>query len=87
MATEATAAKPERLTWKEICAREPDRWVVLADADWVNETDFDFRSAELVGSHARRADTSPDVRATLARGLRVACFWTGELRAPTSRFH
>jgi hypothetical protein len=82
----ALAATFDRLTWSEICDRFPDRWVVLADADWVNDTDFAFRSAEVIASHHRRSDASPDVKAVLARGRRVGCFWTGEIRGPVPRF-
>ncbi len=53
---QATSVRPERLTWNEICRRFPDAWAVLADADWANETDFDFASAEVLGHHARRRD-------------------------------
>jgi hypothetical protein len=84
--TEAIAANLERLTWQEICSRYPDQWVVLADADWVNDTDFEFRSAEVIACHRRRKDASPDVKAMLAHGRRVGCFWTGEIRGPVPRF-
>lgn len=80
----ATSVRPERLTWDEICRRFPDAWVVLADADWANETDFDFASAELLGHHARRRDASPDVKAARAAGREVGCFWTGEVRGPSA---
>jgi hypothetical protein len=86
MGSEATAAEHQRLTWTEICDRYPDRWVVVADTDWVNETDFEFRSAEVIACHRRRKDASPDVKAVLARGRPVGCFWTGEIRGPVPRF-
>lgn len=86
MGSEATAAKRERLTWREICDRYPARWVVVADVDWVNDTDFDFRSAEVIACHLSRRDASPNVKATLAQGRPVGCFWTGEIRGPVPRF-
>lgn len=76
----------ERLTWSEICRRHPDRWVVLAKIDWVNETDFDFRGADVIAAFERRKDASPTVKALLARDHVAACFWTGELRGPIPRF-
>lgn len=42
----------ERLTWREICARHPDEWVLLVDVDWVDRVNDEFRSA-IVLSHAR----------------------------------
>jgi len=30
----------ERLTWREICVQFPDEWVVLVDADWVDDHNF-----------------------------------------------
>lgn len=83
---EARAAGPVRLTWEEICARFPDRWVVIADADWVNDTDFEFGTAEVVASHQSRKDASPDVKAMLAQDREVGCFWTGEIRGRIPRF-
>ncbi|HWO20971.1 MAG TPA: hypothetical protein VNO30_19525 [Kofleriaceae bacterium] len=84
--TEAIAVNRKRFTWKEICSWYPDQWVVLADADWVNDSDFEFRSAEVIACHRRRKDASPDVKAMLAQGRRVGCFWTGEIRGPMPRF-
>jgi hypothetical protein len=74
-----------RLTWAEICERFPDRWVVLADIGWVNETDFDFATAAVVAHHERRRDASPDVTAARAQNTEVGCFWTGMVRGPIPR--
>jgi hypothetical protein len=38
----------------EICERPPDEWVALVEIDWVNDTDFDFRSARVIGHGSRR---------------------------------
>lgn len=75
-----------RLTWAEICERHPDEWVVFADAEWLDETDFDFISAEVIAHHKRRKDASPDIKAARAQNREVGCFWTGELRGPIPRF-
>jgi hypothetical protein len=75
----------ECLTWKEICERYPDEWVVLVDTDWVNDTDFDFRSTIVFAHHKRRKDASPDVKAAFERYDSVGTFWTGKIRGPIPR--
>lgn len=84
--TRAIVGNGERLTWSKICERYPDEWVVLAEVDWMNETDFEFGSAEVIAHHKRRKDASPDVKAARAQEREVGCFWTGELRGPLPRF-
>jgi hypothetical protein len=86
----ATSAQPvpedrDRLSWREICERFPDEWVVLVDTDWVNDTDFDFGGAKVVGHHKRRKDASADVKAAFAHHHEVGCFWTGKIRGPVPR--
>lgn len=76
---------PERLSWEEICRRFLESWVIVADADWVNDTDFEFATAEVLAHHARRRDASPDVNAARVAGREVGCFWTGEVRGPSAR--
>jgi hypothetical protein len=85
-ANEARVVNSGRLAWNEICERFPDEWVVLVEVDWVNETDFEFGTAEVIAHHKRRKDASPDVKAARARNAEVGCFWTGELRGPVPRF-
>lgn len=82
----AATDNPERLTWGEICKRFPNEWVVLADIDWVNDTDFEFGAATVLARHKRRGDASPDIKAARARNVEVGCFWTGEIRGPIPRF-
>jgi hypothetical protein len=79
MATNQAADRSERFTWDEICARHPDRWVVLGDIDWVNDTDFDFRGAEVIATFTARKAASPTMRTLISAGDEVGCFWTGEL--------
>ena len=76
----------ERLTWDEICRRHPDRWVVLAKIARVNDTDFDFSTADVIGAFEKRKDASPAVKALLARDHVAACYWTGEIRGASPRF-
>ena len=77
---------PERLTWKQICERYPDEWVVLVDTEWVNDTDFDFGTTIVLAHHERRKDMSPDVKAAFERYESVGTYWTGTLRGPIPRF-
>lgn len=83
---EALRRTVERLKWDEICHRYPDRWVVLVNIDWVNDTDFDFRGAEIVAMFGQRKDASPTMKALIASDREAGCFWTGEIRGPLPRF-
>jgi hypothetical protein len=76
----------ERLTWVEICSRYPDEWVVVVDARWVDDSDLELHSAEVIAHHARRKEASPAVKEARSRGAEAGCFWTGELRGPVPRF-
>ena len=39
----------EPLTWEQICDRYPNEWVCLVEIDKMNDTDFDFDLARVVG--------------------------------------
>jgi hypothetical protein len=39
----------EPLTWEQICDRYPNEWVCLVEIDKMNDTDFDFGTARVVG--------------------------------------
>lgn len=80
MATPRAAAPVEHLTWNEICARYPNRWVALADIAWVNDTDFEFTGAEVIATFAERKAATPTMKALHAdERSSVGCFWTGDL--------
>lgn len=80
MATDRAVGRPEPITWDEICARHPDRWVALADIEWVNDTDFEFTGAEVVATFVDRKGASPTMKALhAANRSSVGCFWTGQL--------
>jgi len=81
-----TTTHRERLTWDEICGRFPERWVVLVDIAWVNETDFEFTTAAVIAHHTQRREASPGIKAARARNAEAGCFWTGTIRAPIPRF-
>jgi hypothetical protein len=76
----------ERLTWKEICERYPDEWVVLVETDWVNDTDFEFGTAEVLGHFKSRKEASPRIKAAFDRYEEVGSYWTGQIRGPIPRF-
>ena len=79
-------ANVERITWDEVCRRYPDEWVMLVDIDWVNETDFVFRSAIAVGHGPHRRDVFAQARALLDGYSGFACYFTGRIRAPLRGF-
>lgn len=79
MATNQAADRAKSFTWDQICTHHPDRWVVLGDIDWVNDTDFEFSSAEVIATFAARKAASPTMKELIATGREVGCFWTGEL--------
>lgn len=69
------------LTWMQICDRYPDEWVALVEIDWVNEMDFAFRSARVVG-HGTRREQYEQARAWSADYTSMGHFYTGRVRAP-----
>ncbi|HEY0987678.1 MAG TPA: hypothetical protein VGD80_11530 [Kofleriaceae bacterium] len=77
---------PEHMSWKQICERYPDEWVVLVDASWVNDTDFEFGTASVIGHFKSRKDASPHIKAAFQHHREVGSFWTGAIRGPVPRF-
>ena len=88
----ATASVHERLTWEEICQRYPDEWVVVVEIERVDESDetddvaIEFCTAVVIAHHKTRKEASPSVKAAFQHYEEVGKFWTGVLKAPTSRF-
>lgn len=80
--THTATYRPERLTWDEICQRYPDEWVVMAEIEWVNDMDFEFRTALVLAHHKMRKDVSPSIKAALQRWSGVGSFFTGRLIPP-----
>lgn len=71
------------MTWGEICERYPNKWVALVEIDWVNETDFDFRSARVIG-HGTRREQYEQARQWSSRYASMGHFFTGRVRAPAT---
>lgn len=76
----------DRLTWKQICERYPDEWVVLVDTQWVNDTDFEFGTTIVLGHFKSRREASPHIKLAFERYESVGSFWTGKIRGPIPRF-
>ncbi len=76
----------EPLSWKQICALHPDEWVCIVDVDWANDTDFDFRSARVVGHGKTRREPLDQARLLRERYPSIGHFFTGRVRAPIPRF-
>lgn len=74
----------EAMTWKEICERYPDEWVALVEIDWVNDRDFEFRSARVAGHGKRRREPMIQARPLWDRYDEIGHYFTGRLRAPLS---
>jgi hypothetical protein len=49
----------EPLTWEQICDHYPNEWVCLVEIDSINDRDFDFRTARVVG-HGKTRKASYD---------------------------
>jgi hypothetical protein len=79
---QAAAPAERRLTWDAIRATYPDRWVALADVEWVDEDGFEFSQAEVVATFPDRKAASPTMKELVATGREVACLWTGERLLP-----
>jgi hypothetical protein len=79
-------AAHERLTWDEICRRFPDEWVVLVDADWVDEHNFEFENAYVFAHRESRREATKDMGAACRQFENVGCFFTGRIRGPVPRF-
>ncbi len=77
---------PERLTWSEICRRFPDQWVVLVDADWADDHNFEFGSAHVFAHRESRGQATKDMGEACRSFENVGCFFTGRILGPISRF-
>lgn len=75
----ALRVAPERLTWNEICRRFPDEWVVLVDADWVDDHNFQFGTAQVYAHRGSRRDATQEMGVACQGFENVGCFFTGQL--------
>jgi hypothetical protein len=83
LAEAATISEP--LTWKQICERYPDEWVCLVEIDSVNDTDFEFRTARVIGHGKTRREPLEQARPLRAQYEEIGHYFTGRVRAPVPR--
>jgi hypothetical protein len=85
---EATSQVPatDRLSWNEICAHFPDEWVVLVDADWIDDHNFEFGTARVFAHRKLRREATADLGIACGAFQNVGCFFTGRIRGPMPRF-
>jgi hypothetical protein len=57
----------EPLTWQEICERYPEQWVCLVEIDKLEEQNFEFHTARVVGHGKTRRETRDQARPLRAR--------------------
>ena len=74
MSEAAAHASSERLSWEEICVRHVGEWVLLVDVDWIDDVDFEPRSAVLVAHSTNRRETRGRVK-TLPENIEFAHFF------------
>ncbi len=80
---EPTISEP--LTWDEIRRRYPEEWVCLVEMDRLEEHNFEFRSARVVGHGRTRRE--PLEQARPLRGLydTIGHYYTGQVVGPAVR--
>lgn len=77
---EPTVSEP--LTWDEIRERYPDLWVCLAEIGWINDTDFAFTTARVVGYGRTRREPFEQARSLWSRYPEIGHFFTGKIVRP-----
>ena len=82
----ALSMAPERMTWDDICRRFPDEWVVLVDADWADDHNFEFGTAQVFTHRASRREATQDLGVACGSFQNVGCFITGRIPGPIPRF-
>lgn len=85
MVSSQAATPVERLTWNAIRVRYPDRWVVLDNIGWVNDTDFELTGADVLAAFETRKAASPTMKSLIASRHRVGCSSPGGWYPSSSR--
>jgi hypothetical protein len=86
--TAAHAHEPnisEPLTWAEIRERYPEQWVCLVEMDRIDEDNFEFRSARVVGHGATRREPLDQARSFRDRYDTIGHYFTGKHADPVLR--
>jgi len=76
----------EPLTWEEICQKYPDQWVCLVEIDKLEEQNFEFRTARVVGHGKTRREPLEQAHALRSRYESIGHYFTGRITAPVPRF-
>jgi hypothetical protein len=72
----------ERLTWKQIRERYPDRWVVLVEHDWDEHDLSRYNTARALACGGSRAEAIAHARPALDTYDCYGCRYTGTIRGP-----
>jgi hypothetical protein len=77
----------EPLTWAEICARHPDEWVCVVEADFVHPNGPEIRTARVVGHGKTRGAPLEQARDWRAHYREIGHYYTGRVteRSPRPR--
>jgi hypothetical protein len=76
----------EPLTWEEICAKYPDQWVCLVEIDEIEEQNFEFRTARVIGHGKTPREPLDQARPLFDRYEEIGHYFTGRITAPIPRF-
>ena len=71
----------EPLAWEQICQRYPDEWVCLVEIEWVHRSNFEFRTARVVGHGKTRAEPLVQARPWRERYKTIGHFHTAPVRS------
>lgn len=71
----------EPLTWEQICERYPDEWVCLVEIDRLQENNFAFRTARVVGHGKHPRDPFVQSRPFDDQYEGMGHYFTGRVRA------
>ena len=72
----------ERLTWKQICERYPEQFVVLVDHDRLPHDAAGFKTARVLAIGSSRAEAKQRARPALDSIYSWGCHFTGPVRGP-----
>ena len=72
----------ERLTWKQICERYPERFVVLIDHERLPHISTGFKTARVLSFGSTRAEAQERGRPQLDLLREWGCHFTGPIRGP-----
>lgn len=76
----------ERLTWKQICTRYPEQWVILVDHDWQPHNVTEYKTARVIAIGHTRAEAKERARPRLDSFYEWGCHFTGPIRGPRSGY-